>query len=284
MASSAKEKKYRGPRPKRVPAMAPEFDKNGHQTRKSMMYGRIDPAYLTRLLMEYKAVMDPFVLERNEVAKTDPDAAAKMVPPQMSDHLGICIDIVIKKTLGIPRWRDYSPPWKEEMYAHALMLILRYIHRFDPKKVKSDPFFYAGMIAWNACNQVWNTLNRQAQRIKYIPLVEGIYHSVISMDQYAGVLEKEEKRKADKKRADVVNGTTAPVDDAVEMMKEIDEAAGIHLEEDWAAELNMKRIMKKAQAEAKEVLPDISQAVISLSEAEKTAPEEVEERAEEVQE
>ena len=183
MASSAKEKKYRGPRQKRVPIMAPEFDANGHQTKTSMMYGRIDPAYLTRLIMEYKAVMDPFVLERDAVAKVDKEKAAQMVPPQMSEHLGICIDIIIKKTLGLPRWREYTPSWHEEMYAHALMLILRYIHRFNPSKVKSDPYFYVGMIAWNACNQVWNILDRQNQRVKFIPLVEGIYPNVISMDQ-----------------------------------------------------------------------------------------------------
>jgi hypothetical protein len=253
MASSAKEKKYRGPRQKRVPIMAPEFDANGHQTKTSMMYGRIDPAYLTRLIMEYKAVMDPFVLERDAVAKVDKEKAAQMVPPQMSEHLGICIDIIIKKTLGLPRWREYTPSWHEEMYAHALMLILRYIHRFNPSKVKSDPYFYVGMIAWNACNQVWNILDRQNQRVKFIPLVEGIYHNVISMDQYAGVLEKEEKRKAEKKKADLANESSVTVDDAATMMKEIDEAAGIHIEEDWLAQLNLKRAMKKVkEAESQE--------------------------------
>lgn len=251
MASSAKEKKYRGPRQKRVPIMAPEFDKDGHQTKASMMYGRIDPTYLTRLIMEYKLEMDPFVIERAEVAKTDKEKAAAMVPPQMSEHLGLCIDIIIKKTLGLPRWREYTPSWHEEMYAHALMLIMRYIHRFNPKKVKTDPYFYVGMIAWNACNQVWNTLTKQNQRVKFIPLVDGIYHSVISMDQYAGVLEKEEKRKAEKKKADLMNESSINVDDAVDMMKEIDEAAGIHIEDDWLAQLNTKRSMRKA-SEGKE--------------------------------
>ena len=247
MASSAKEKKYRGPRQKRVPIMAPEFDENGHQTKQSMMYGRIDPTYLTRLIMEYKKEMDPFVLERDAVAKVDKEKAAKMVPPQMSEHLGLCVDIIIKKTLGLPRWREYTPAWHEEMYAHALMLILRYIHRFNPTKVKSDPYFYVGMIAWNACNQVWNILDRQNQRVKFTPLVDGIYHSVISMDQYAGVLEKEEKRKAEKKKADLANESNLSVDDAATMMKEIDEASGIHIEEDWLAQLNLKRAMKKAK-------------------------------------
>ena len=127
------------------------------------------------------------------------------------------------------------------------MLILRYIHRFNPSKVKSDPYFYVGMIAWNACNQVWNILDRQNQRVKFIPLVEGIYHNVISMDQYAGVLEKEEKRKAEKKKADLANESSVTVDDAATMMKEIDEAAGIHIEEDWLAQLNLKRAMKKVK-------------------------------------
>lgn len=256
MASSEKEKKYRGPRQKRVPVMAPEFDEKGNQTKTSMMYGRIDPTYLTRLIMEYKREMDPFVAERDAVAKVDKEKAAKMVPPQMSEALGLCVDIIIKKTLGLPRWRDYTPAWHEEMYAHALMLILRYIHRFNPKKVKSDPYFYVGMIAWNACNQVWNVLDRQNQRVKFIPLVDGIYHSVISMDQYAGVLEKEEKKKAEKKKADLVNESSVTVDDAVDMIKEIDEAAGIHIEEDWLAQLNMKRAMKKATEEQAEASPE----------------------------
>lgn len=249
MASSAKEKRYRGPRTKRVPIMKPEFDANGHQTKASMMYGRIDPAYLTRLIMEYKAEMDPFVAERKEMRKIDKAKADAMVPPQMSEHLGLCIDIIIKKTLGLPRWREYTPPWHEEMYAHALMLILRYVHNFDPTKIKTDPYFYVGSIAWNACNQVWNTLSKQAQRVKFIPLVDGIYHSVTAMDQYAGVLEREEKRKAEKDKADIVTGNITDIDMTVQMIKEIDESNGIHLEEDWMNQINMKRTLAKIAKE-----------------------------------
>ena len=43
------------------------------------------------------------------------------------------------------------------------------------------------------------------------------------------------------------------MDDAATMMKEIDEAAGIHIEEDWLAQLNLKRAMKKVkEAESQE--------------------------------
>jgi hypothetical protein len=98
---------------------------------------------------------------------------------------------------------------------------------------------------------VWNILDKQNQRVKFIPLVEGIYHSVISIDQYAGVLEKEEKRKAEKKKADLANESSVPVDDAATMMKEIDEAAGIHIEEDWLAQLNLKRAMAKPKESEK---------------------------------
>lgn len=251
MASSAKEKKYRGARQKRMPVMAPEFDENGNQTKASMMYGRIDPAYLTRLIMEYKAVMDPFVAERKEVAKTDKEKAAKMVPPQMSEELGLCVDIIIKKTLGLQRWREYTPAWHEEMYAHALMLILRYLHNFDPttiiidektgKEKHPDPYFYVGQIAWNACNQVWNVLTKQSQRVKFIPLVDGIYHSVTAMDQYAGVLEKEEKLKAEKLKADLVNENITDIDDTIDQLKEIDASVGIRLEDEWIAQLNAKK-------------------------------------------
>ena len=64
MACSAKEKRYRGKRTKKVAIMEPEFDENGDQTKASMMYGRIDPAYLTRLIMEHKKVMMPYVEEK----------------------------------------------------------------------------------------------------------------------------------------------------------------------------------------------------------------------------
>jgi len=255
MASSAKEKKYRGARQKRMPTMAPQFDEHGNQTKASMMYGRIDPTYLTRLIMEYKAVMDPFVAERKEVAKTDKEKAAEMVPPQMSEPLGLCVDIIIKKTLGLPRWRDYTPAWHEEMYAHALMLILRYLHNFDPntiivdeatgKEKHPDPYFYIGQIAWNACNQVWNVLTKQSQRVKLIPLVDGIYHAVTALDQYAGVLEKEEKLKAEKMKADLVNETIIDIDDTIDQLKEIDASVGIRLEDEWIARLNSKKPEKQ---------------------------------------
>ena len=241
MASSAKERKYRGKRQKRVPVMKPEFDANGHQTKASMMYGRIDSAYLTRLIMEYKAVMDPFVAERKEVAKVDKAKAAAMVPPQMSEQLGLCVDIIIKKTLGIARWREYTPAWHEEMYAHALMLILRYLHNFDPKKITTDPYFYVGQIAWNACNQVWNVLSKQSQRVKFIPLVDGIYHGVTAMDQYAGVLEKEEKRKAEQQKADLANAAITDIDDTIDQIRELDESVGINLEAEWKEELTRKK-------------------------------------------
>jgi hypothetical protein len=61
------------------------------------------------------------------------------------------------------------------------------------------------------------------------------------------------KRKAEKKKADLANESSVTVDDAATMMKEIDEAAGIHIEEDWLAQLNLKRAMKKVkEAESQE--------------------------------
>lgn len=240
MASSAKEKKYRGAKRKRVPIMEAQFDKNGHQTIESMLHGRIDPAYLTRLLMEYKSVMDPFVAERDALAKVDEEAAAAMTPPSMGYHLGVCVDIIIKKTLGLPRWRDYTPAWHEEMYGHALVLIIRYVHGFNPEKA-TDPYNYVGMIAWNACNQIWNLLNAQSQRIKYIPLVDGIYHKVVSLDQYAGVLDREQKRTAELKRAELANSSSLPIDTAADIMREIDESAGIYIEDEWMSHFGNKR-------------------------------------------
>lgn len=236
MASSAKEKKYRGVRTKDFPVMEPEFDEHGNQTRASMMYGRIDSAYLTRLLMERKAQMAPFLEEQKELAKTDKEAAKALQPPMMSDKLAEVLLIIIKKTLGLKRWRTYSDDWKEEMFAHALLLSIRYVHRFDPEKLatngkSNDPYFYVGMIAWNAFNQIWNKKHKQSQRITYIPLNEGIYHGVVAMDQYAGVLEREEKRKAEERKADLANEGLG-LDETVDIMKELEESTSIQLTED----------------------------------------------------
>ena len=242
MACSAKEKRYRGKRTKKVAIMEPEFDENGDQTKASMMYGRIDPAYLTRLIMEHKKVMMPYVEEKKAlIAAGKKEEAAKLRPPQMGDKLGVVVDIIIKKTMGLPRWREYTPAWHEDMYAHALELILRYCHNFDPVKLQgADPYFYIGQIAWNAFNQVWGTLDKQNKRIKFIPLVDGIYHAVTAMDQYAGVLEKAEKEKAEKQKAELANEHISDIDETVDIMKELDESIGIHIEDEWVEELHRK--------------------------------------------
>lgn len=192
---------------KKKQVMAPEFDANGNQTLASMMYGRIDSDYLTRLIMEHKANMEVY---KAEVKKLPPDRRGEVQLPVVSDRLAEAILIIIRKTAGIPRWRKYSEDWKEEMFARAEYLILRYVHNFDPGKLaknskNNDPYYYIGMICTRAFQQVWNKMDKVRQKITFCPLNEGIYHSCVSLDHYAGVITEEEARRKAKKSADLAN-------------------------------------------------------------------------------
>ena len=84
--------------------MQPEFDENGNQTEASMLYGTIDKAYLTRLLVEHREKMLPYKALCKEVGKEK----AKEIPrPVMDPRLARIIQIVIEKTLGSARFSGY---------------------------------------------------------------------------------------------------------------------------------------------------------------------------------
>lgn len=166
------------PKPLEKVQVAPVFDDQNRQTVASMKYGRVDPTYLTTLMMEHKA----------NVAKY-----GKGYP--VGNELASVIKIVIKKTAGLPMWHQYTDNWKEDMIGRALVQALQYVHNFDPVKMakdskNNDPYYYIAMIVTRAFMQQIKENKKKASYIKFTSLNENILHSVTSLDQYAGVLAK----------------------------------------------------------------------------------------------
>lgn len=198
--------------PKQKPAAPAVFDEKGRQTVASMKYDRIDPGYLTELIMIHK----------DNIAKY-----GKGYP--VSDELATAIQIVIKKTAGMPSWRKYTDDWKEEMFARAQYLALKYVHNFDPVKLaqkskNNDPYYYIGMIVTRAFTQELLTLKKKSQYIQFTSLNENILHSCLSLDEYAGVVHRETEREKAEKSASVPLEITN-IDDAIETLEAI-EATG----------------------------------------------------------
>ena len=176
--------------------MQPEFDENGNQTEYSMLYGTIDKDYLTRLLVEHREKMLPYKALCKEVGKEK----AKEIPrPEMDPRLARIIQIIIEKTLGAARFSGYTPEWKEEFRAHALLLTLQYVHNYDPAKTKTDksndPYNYIRRCVKCAFFQKWEMLNKRSEMVQFVPLDEGILHSCIAFDQYAGMVKREKQRR-----------------------------------------------------------------------------------------
>ena len=166
-----------------------EFNKNNQQTLSSMKYGKIDKVYLTKLLMQHKADQENF---------------GKGYP--VSEDLAICIDIIIKKTLGSQRWRSYTEDWREEMFGRATYLALKYCHYFNwdklnEKSKNKDPYYYIGYIATRACQQKLKDLKKVSKYIKFTELNEDLLSSCTSIDQYAGVFKREEEKREDELNA-----------------------------------------------------------------------------------
>lgn len=158
--------------------MPAEFDENNRQTVASMKYGRVDSTYLTTLIMEHKANIERF---------------GKGYP--VSNELASVIRIVIKKTAGLPMWHEYTDDWKEEMFGRAELLALKYVHNFDPEKMRSksknnDPYYYIAMIVTRAFQQKLNELKKKSRYIQFTSLNENVLHSVNNLDEYAGVVAK----------------------------------------------------------------------------------------------
>lgn len=171
--------------PKKRPANPAVFDDKGRQTVASMKYDKIDKDYLTRLLLEHKK---------------DVEMYGKGYP--VSDDLATAIQVVIKKTAGMMSWRKYTDSWKEEMYARAQFCALKYCHSFDPNKMaenskNKDPYYYLGQIVSRAFMQQVTDLKKKSKYIKFTSLNENILHTCVNIDEYAGVIEREEKRQKD---------------------------------------------------------------------------------------
>ena len=168
--------------PKKRPANPAVFDEKGRQTVASMKYDKIDKDYLTKLLLDHKK---------------DVETYGKGYP--VSNDLATAIQIVIKKTAGMMSWRKYTDTWKEEMYARAQFCAIKYCHSFDPEKMaenskNKDPYYYLGQIVSRAFMQQVTELKKKSKYIKYTSLNENILHECVNIDEYAGVIEREEKR------------------------------------------------------------------------------------------
>lgn len=204
--------------------MQPEFDENGNQTETSMLYGTIDKGYLTKLLVEHREKMLPYKALCKELGKE----RAKDIPrPEMDPRLARIIQIVIEKTLGAPRFSGYTMEWKEEFREHALLLALNYIHNYDPSKTKTaksnDPYNYIRRCVKSAFFQKWETLNTRSEMVQFVPLDEGILHSCVAFDQYAGMVKREKQRRHWSASANAgLTGDT--IDDAVQKVEKLDKA------------------------------------------------------------
>lgn len=192
--------------PKKRPANPAVFDEKGRQTVASMKYDKIDKDYLTRLLLEHKK---------------DVEMYGKGYP--VSDDLATAIQVVIKKTAGMMSWRKYTDTWKEEMYARAQFCALKYCHSFDPNKMaenskNKDPYYYLGQIVSRAFMQQVTDLKKKSKYIKFTSLNENILHTCVNIDEYAGVIEREEKRQKDEINAHLAmdHGNLSEAVDALE--------------------------------------------------------------------
>lgn len=218
------------------PIMKPEFDKDGHQTRQSMMYGHIDPEYLHRLLMEHKNEYnaayqemlalfsaDPELkgLPEDEIAKRARRAALRKAP--VKEHLGWIIWLVMTKTVCSDQWHSYSADWKEEMMAYGIENMLLYCHNYDrealrkkSKNGKDDPYYYLANAATWACVNIKDKKKKQHARLKFSQLNDNLLSSCTSLDQYAGVVKEDTERKKVKAVAEI---GTIDNDDAVDIFE-----------------------------------------------------------------
>jgi hypothetical protein len=145
----------------------------------------------------------------------------------MDPRLARIIQIVIEKTLGSARFSGYTPEWKEEFRGHALLLALNYIHNYDPSKTKTaksnDPYNYIRRCVKCAFFQKWEMLNKRSEMVQFGPLDEGILHSWIAFDQYAGTVKHEKQRR--QRGASANAGLTgATIDEAIQKVERLDKA------------------------------------------------------------
>ena len=197
--------------PKTRPVDPAVFDINGNQTLASMKKDRVDPAYLTRLVLEHKRNVELY---------------GKGYP--VGDELATIIRVVILKTLGMKSWRKYTDDWKEDMFARAQFCALKYCGSFDPVKMakkskNNDPYYYLGQIVSRAFMQVQKAHSVRSKYIKFTSLNENIYHECLNIDEYAGVVQKEAEREKEAISGNIsLEMTGNDLDKAVDTLNKID--------------------------------------------------------------
>ena len=226
MANEKKDYQYSSKVKASLPTkMKPEFDANGDQTIASMLYGTIDKAYLGGLLVAHREKMLPYVEEYKRVCKEKGKAEAKKIPrPVMDPRLAKIITIIIDKTMGSGRFSGYSADWKEDFRAHALIITMLYVHNYNPDKTKTsksnDPYNYVKRCVKTAFFQKWGKLNEYSEMVQFVPLDEGILHSCVALDQYAGTVRRE-KQLRHWKSTGQVGLVDASLDDAVNKIEKL---------------------------------------------------------------
>ena len=203
--------------------MEPEFDKDGHQTRQSMIYGHIDPNYLNRLLLEHKADHNAAYQKAVAMGNPNPNFYALQTAP-VNRWLGEIIQIVVTKTICDGRWHSYSADWKEEMEAYAIENMILYCHNYDPEKMKAkskngkcDPYYYLANAATWAFVAIKEKKKKKAARMKFTSLNDNLLSTCTSLDQYAGVVKEDSEKKKSAAVADV--GSMGEIDNAVGVLE-----------------------------------------------------------------
>ena len=108
-----------------------------------------------------------------------------------------------------------------------MLLALNYIHNYDPSKTKTaksnDPYNYIRRCVKCAFFQKWEMLNKRSEMVQFVPLDEGILHSCIAFDQYAGMVKREKQRRHWGASANAgLTGET--IDEAIQKVEKLDKA------------------------------------------------------------
>lgn len=108
----------------------------------------VDNKEFLSLLKEYKITKredhPAFDLNRNRI---------------VYNRIGEIIDEMTKKLLFSPKFINYTPDWKGEMYSEAVYNCVRYMDNFDCEN-RNNPFAYYTQVIWNSFLQVLNKEKR----------------------------------------------------------------------------------------------------------------------------
>lgn len=125
---------------------------------------------------------------------------------KLSEELGKAILIITKETAKHARFSKYTPAWKEEMIAEAVIDCIKYLKNFDEKKY-NNVHAYITQFCWNAFFRAINEeQEKQVTKYKYYLTemfnVSDLDSGKIDTDFYLDILAKVEnfeKTKRDKK-------------------------------------------------------------------------------------